>query len=50
VVYAPAQKLSGPPVTPKIAVATLVAFAGNGDVFAGVVSRNMLSAYLRISQ
>lgn len=50
VVYAPAQKLSGPPVTPKIAVATLVAFAGNGDTFAGVVSREILSAYLRIPQ
>lgn len=48
VVYAPAQKLSGPPVTPKIAVATLVEFSGFGDTFAAPVSKAIVSAYLRI--
>ncbi|HET9111012.1 MAG TPA: penicillin-binding transpeptidase domain-containing protein [Ktedonobacterales bacterium] len=46
--YAPAQKLSGPPVTPQIAVATLVEFSGFGDTFAAPVSKAIMSAYLHI--
>ncbi|HZC05737.1 MAG TPA: penicillin-binding transpeptidase domain-containing protein, partial [Ktedonobacterales bacterium] len=50
VCYAPAQKLSGPPVTPQVAVATLVEFSGFGDTFAAPVSKAIMSAYLRIGQ
>ena len=48
--YAPAQKLSGPAVTPQIAVGTLVEFSGFGDTFAAPVSKAIMSAYLHISQ
>lgn len=47
--YAPAQKLSGPPVTPQIAVATLVEFSGFGDTYAAPVSKAIMSAYLNIA-
>jgi penicillin-binding protein 2 len=48
VCYAPAPKLSGPPVTPQIAVATLVEFSGFGDTFAAPVSKAIMSAYLHV--
>ncbi len=46
--YAPASKLSGPPVTPQIAVGTLVEYSGTGDTFAAPVSKAIMSAYLRL--
>ena len=48
VAYAPAQQLSGPPVTPKIAAATLVEYSGSGDAFAAPVTKHMVLTYLRI--
>jgi penicillin-binding protein 2 len=50
VCYAPASKLSGPPATPQIAVATLVEYSGLGDTFAAPVSKAIMSAYLHIAQ
>lgn len=48
--YAPAATLSGPPVTAKIAVGTLVEHSGFGDTFAAPVSKAIMSAYLQVNQ
>lgn len=48
--YAPASKLSGPPVTPQIAVGALVEYSGFGEKFAVPVSKAIMSAYLQLSQ
>lgn len=46
--YAPASKLSGPAVTPQIAVGTLVEFAGTGEHYAVPVSKAAMDAYLHL--
>lgn len=48
--YAPASTLSGPAVTAKIAVGTLVEHSGFGDTFAAPVSKAIMSAYLQLAQ
>jgi penicillin-binding protein 2 len=46
--FAPASPLSGPPVTPKIAVATLVERGGLGADRAAPITKDILAAYLSV--
>lgn len=46
--YAPASKLSGPPVTPKIALTALQENAGPGDQYAGTVCKAVLDIALNV--
>ncbi len=47
--YAPAAPVSGPAVTPKIAVGTLVEFSSFGEQYALPVSRATMGAYLGVA-
>ena len=44
--YAPASPLSGPPVTPKIAVGAVVEYAGFGEQYAVPIGKQIIAAYL----
>ena len=46
--YAPASPLSGPPVTPKIAVGAVLEYAGFGEQYAVPIAKRIISAYLNV--
>lgn len=46
VCYAPASPVSGPPVMPKIAIATTIEYSGFGENFGTPIAMDLLSAYL----
>lgn len=48
--YAPATKVSGPPVTPRIAIGSLVEYSGAGEHFAVPVSKSIMAGFFNLSQ
>jgi penicillin-binding protein 2 len=47
--FAPASPLSGPAVTPKIAIGAVVEYAGTGAQFADPLAKRILATYLGVS-